>query len=268
MRAYCKNSVVRPKLRAFPGFTLVELLVVIGIIALLISILLPALSKARDSAQSALCMSNLRQEGLAIGMYASDSFGFFPPYRLTTTFANGAYKQPYVFEYLPGIYLSAKAKTFTCPVDNFLLSDGSGGVRSNYPEYYTGTTDVSYSYAPNEDLPQSAVKLYSTVGLKDAWQYYTPYITSQVRNPSGCMAMCETAESALLGYNTPSYYFRYQHNRNTTMNVLYLDGHVERKTAVQMLPQGLPDDTTQWPTGFRAFWFGNDSVSGPIYVGG
>jgi prepilin-type N-terminal cleavage/methylation domain-containing protein/prepilin-type processing-associated H-X9-DG protein len=61
------------------GFTLVELLVVIGIIALLIAILLPALSKARSQANSVKCLSNLRQLGLSLVLYNNNNHGYNVP---------------------------------------------------------------------------------------------------------------------------------------------------------------------------------------------
>ena len=66
------------KSRSRKAFTLVELLVVIGIIALLISILLPALSKARESGNWVVCMSNLKQIGNAMVMYANENRGGLP----------------------------------------------------------------------------------------------------------------------------------------------------------------------------------------------
>jgi prepilin-type processing-associated H-X9-DG protein/prepilin-type N-terminal cleavage/methylation domain-containing protein len=60
------------------GFTLVELLVVIGIIAVLIAVLLPALSKARQQAQSVACLSNMRQLGQGLVMFTQEHKGYLP----------------------------------------------------------------------------------------------------------------------------------------------------------------------------------------------
>ncbi len=62
------------------GFTLVELLVVIGIIAVLMAVLMPALTAARKSAINANCLSNLRQAGAALQMYTVSNRGYMPPY--------------------------------------------------------------------------------------------------------------------------------------------------------------------------------------------
>jgi prepilin-type N-terminal cleavage/methylation domain-containing protein len=81
------------------GFTLIELLVVIAIIALLIGILLPALGKARQSAQRVACMSNIRSVGQMMSSYALDENDWFPFMPLLGQYNNpgtplGAYNNP------------------------------------------------------------------------------------------------------------------------------------------------------------------------------
>jgi prepilin-type N-terminal cleavage/methylation domain-containing protein len=73
------NSIRAPERRATVGFTLVELLVVIAIIAILAALLLPALSRAKESSQSAKCRGNIRQLLLGTLMYVDD-FRVYPPF--------------------------------------------------------------------------------------------------------------------------------------------------------------------------------------------
>ncbi len=110
------------------GFTLIELLVVVAILALLISILLPSLSRAREQAKVTVCMSHLKELGLAFGFYGQDHKLQPPPNRAPTGTAAKEYRDAdwwyyrhMVTRYVPAEKLaqtkSAFFGIFACPSD-------------------------------------------------------------------------------------------------------------------------------------------------------
>jgi len=167
------------------GFTLVELLVVIGIIALLISILLPALNKAREQARVTLCLSNLRQLQNANLLFSQEHRGFIPK----AWFNDGPVNTPatndgewgyqdektWEWSYILSNYMQKNEGVFRCPSDDtadmepnpygptFYTADLGNGLREGYPRSYR----INISNQPNG--PFDAIKLaqlrYSTEAI-------------------------------------------------------------------------------------------------------
>jgi prepilin-type N-terminal cleavage/methylation domain-containing protein len=145
-RAFSVSPSLRGELRR--GFTMIELLVVISIIAILAAILFPVFAQARESARRSTCRANLHQIGMALNLYARDHDGRFPP--------SDNDLRPLVVPYVNGMTI------FRCPSDGDEPSGqkesiekangGQGPVQQGPFRLPAGPLYISYQYRGGRTL--------------------------------------------------------------------------------------------------------------------
>jgi len=195
------GSTVRAGRHAARGaFTLVELLVVIGIIAVLIGILLPALGKARAQANATACMSNLRQIGQALVMFTHEHKGYLPKawYNTNAVLSNNdpgtgvqgrpddwGYRYPMIgWDYVLQKYIAKSKNVFLCPADG-----GNTGVRGMF-------TDLSPWTAANLPDAPDADNIPASYRLNLSNYPIGPYAAlriSRIKKSSEVIEICEGA---------------------------------------------------------------------------
>lgn len=201
-------------------FTLIELLITISIIAVLASILLPVLNKARDKAKAMTCLNNMKQHGTALGMYSTDFENFYPSFfQIPVTDRNQWLGQ--IYGYLQGWSL---------------LSDtGISNWTSFTKKPYYDHPKMKILRCPNRgDQIDSSTKVYSygynrfCGDITRNRAYTTPIALSKLSKPSSNMIILDDWNGeATYGYVVLIYPEKPRHADGR--NVLFADGHVQFK---------------------------------------